>query len=64
MTKWVRTPTDSGAAVEIGRLTYGDYAIRSQQFRARTVVMTRTELRAFIQAVKNGHFDKMIQEIK
>lgn len=63
-TRWVRTPTDSQGAMEIGKLEFGDYAIRNHQFRARTVTMTRAELRAFIQAVKNGHFDRLLEEIR
>lgn len=62
-TRWVRTPSDSQNAIEIGKLEYGDYVIRNHQFRARTVTMTRSELRSFLQAVKNGHFDRLIKEI-
>lgn len=64
MSKWIRTPTDAPNAVEVGKLDYGDFAIRNNQFRARTVVLTRPELWAFIQAAKNGHFDKLLEEIR
>lgn len=63
-TRWVRTPTDSQNGMEIGKLEYGDFVIRNKQFRARTVTMTRNELRSFIQAVKNGHFDRLLEEIR
>lgn len=59
--RWFKTPCDGGACVEAAVLEYGDVAIRSSLFRARTVVVTQREWNAFIQAVKNGHFDKVIQ---
>ena len=63
-TRWVRTPTDSAGAVEIGKAEYGDFLIRNHQFGARKITATPAELRAFIQAVKNGHFDRLLEEIK
>lgn len=61
-TRWYKTPGDSGACVEAGVLDYGDVAIRSSLFRARTVVVTQSEWRAFVQAVKDGHFDQVLRE--
>lgn len=62
--RWVRTPTDSLGAVEVGKAEYGDFLIRNRQFRARKITATRAELTAFIQAAKNGHFDRLLEEIK
>lgn len=65
-TTWRKTPCDSTACVEIGRTDYGDFAIRSSQFRADKVIVTRRELESFINACKVGHFDTLIypEEIK
>ena len=62
--RWVRTPTDSSGAVEIGKAEYGDFLIRNHHLGARRITATRAELRSFIQAVKNGHFDRLLEEIR
>lgn len=62
--KWFKTPCDTAACLEAGVLEYGDIVIRSSQFRARTVVVTPREWQAFVQAVKNGHFDGVIRNPK
>lgn len=61
-TRWFKAPCEGGACVEAGVLEYGDVAIRSSLFRARTVVVTQSEWRAFVQAVKDGHFDQVLRE--
>lgn len=62
--KWIKTPCDTNACVEIGKLPHGDFAIRSSQFRANTVVITEQELVSFIQAVHAGVFDKFVEVIR
>lgn len=62
--RWFKTPCDSAACVEAAVLEYGDVAIRSSLFRARTVVVTQREWNAFVQAVKSGHFDNVIRDPK
>lgn len=61
MAQWRKTPSDSNAVLEVGRLDHGDYAIRNSLFPARTVIATPVEMRAFIQAVKNGTFDRLME---
>lgn len=58
-TRWVRTPCESGSCVEVGRLEYGDFAIRNSNFKADKVIFTEKEIAYFLQAVKNGHFDRL-----
>ncbi len=59
-TRWVRTPCDSSACVEVGSLWYGDIAVRNSQFRARTVTFSRKEFGAFLEAAKKGEFDEIV----
>lgn len=59
-THWRRSPCNDGACVEVGRLSYGHYAIRNSNFRADKALFTQEEMKAFITAVKNGHFDDMV----
>lgn len=59
-THWVRTPCDSSACVEVGSLWYGDMAVRSSQFRSRTVTFSRAEFAAFLEAAKKGTFDEIV----
>ena len=59
--RWFKTPCNDAACIEAAVLTYGDVAIRSSMFRARTVVVTQSEWRSFVQAVKNGHFDGVVK---
>lgn len=58
--RWRRTPCDTAACVEIGRLSYGHFAIRNSNFRADKALFTEQEMKAFIRAVKDGHFDDLI----
>lgn len=60
---WRKTPSpdNKGACVEIGRLTYGDYAIRNSLFRADRIPFTREQLLLFIRAVKLGVFDDFVE---
>lgn len=61
-TRWVRTPCgESVACVEIGKLEYGDFAIRNSNFKSDKVIFTRQEIAAFIRAAKNGHFDRLFE---
>lgn len=59
-TRWRRTPCESSACVEIGATSYGDFLVRNSNFRADKVGFTAQEMRAFIRAVKDGHFDDLI----
>lgn len=65
-TRWVRTPCDTSACVEVGRLWYGDIAVRNSQFQSRTVTFSRREFAAFLEAAKKGKFDDIVngKEIK
>lgn len=49
------------ACVEIGKLEYGDFAIRNSNFKSDKVIFTRQEIAAFIRAAKNGHFDRLFE---
>lgn len=60
-TRWVKTPCDTNACIELGVMDYGDFVIRNSQFRARSVVANPAEMRAFVQAAKNGAFDKLLE---
>lgn len=62
MTRWIKTPCDTNACVEVGKLDYGDYVIRNSQFGTRTVTFTPAEMRAFVRAVKNGTFDSLFEQ--
>ena len=58
---WKSGPTASKTVVEIGRYEFGGYAIRNSAFRARTIVLTKSELVAFLNAVKMGVFDDLVE---
>lgn len=60
-TRWVRARCDTSACVELGALSYGDYAIRNSNFRADKVVFTRKEMMTFLSAVKAGEFDRLFE---
>lgn len=60
-TRWKKTPCETNACVEVGALSYGEFAIRNSMFRANTVVFTKKEMQAFIRAVKVGVFDDLIE---
>lgn len=61
MARWVRTPCgESVACVEIGKLDYGDFAIRNSNFKADKVIFTEAEIIAFLWAAKKGHFDRLL----
>ena len=59
-TRWRRAPCESTSCVEVGVTSFGGYLIRNSNFRADKAAFTQTEMRAFIRAVKNGHFDDLI----
>lgn len=63
MTWWVPTKprTTIDPCVEIGLLSFGDFAIRVSDFRRRTLVVTGDQMREFIQAAKDGRFDKLLE---
>lgn len=63
MTKWIKTPCDTSACVEVGKLDHGDFAIRNSIFEANRIVVTRAEMAAFIQAVKDGVFDELVRKL-
>jgi hypothetical protein len=60
--RWRPVASASNSTVEVARYEFGGFAIRNSAFRARTVVMTKSEFRAFIHAVKSGAFDDMVEE--
>jgi hypothetical protein len=60
--RYIRTPGVDDVRVEIGKLSYGDFTIRASNFKRRTIVFTGEQMRAFIDAVKQGHFDPLFEE--
>jgi hypothetical protein len=56
-TEWIKTPSDTGACLEVGSTPAGYVAIRSTVNPGVRVLATQFEWDAFVQAVKNGHFD-------
>ena len=64
MARWYKTPGDPKNCIEVGQTDYGDFSIRQSQFRARTVVVTRQQLEAFLNAAKWGHFDHLLERPK
>ena len=61
--RWVTTkPLNAPEpCIEIGSLSYGDFALRTTDFKRRTVVVTRRQLEEFVQAVKAGRFDRLLE---
>lgn len=64
MTRWLKTPCDTNACVEIGKEAPNRYKIRNSSFRADQVSANAPQIRALIRAAKLGILDGLIEEIR
>lgn len=63
MARWRKTPGDTRACAEVAKIEMGrGFIIRNSSFRADKAYFTKAEMVAFFKAVKEGHFDSLIEE--
>jgi hypothetical protein len=57
-TEWTRTPSDTESRIEVGRTPLDEVAIRYTVNPGTRITVPAVAWDQFVQAVKNGHFDK------
>ena len=63
MSRWVSTRplSQPEPCIEVGALSYGDFSLRTSDFKRRTLVVTREQFEEFVAAVKAGRFDRLLE---
>jgi hypothetical protein len=62
VTGWTRACTSSGNCIEAAATGYGNIILRGSEAPQHTIIVSRHEFAAFLEAAKRGEYDHLTQE--